>query len=215
MDYVQMEQTTCFPQRLCLTMPFCSAVHYWSLVREIQQEFAEDLSREPAQNVASKRLASFLSAFSKSANASGSAANVDKSGEHKRCLCDTATEDDQVHLETHLCATRNQVRCGDYQDASLAANTDNANELVCVFEEVRASLQSMRENFMAGNRAEIQQEALRIEREAARVGAKGVSLKARALRSQTTSGIRTVHIDALEQQLDASEAIYHSCRLRV
>ncbi len=127
------------------------------------------------------------------------------------------TDDDQLHLEKHLSATglRSQARADNLNQDSPAQETDNSEELVCFFQEARASLQSMREYFIAGKRSEIQKEASRIERKASNLSAKGVCLKARALRSQTLSGIRTVHIDALEQQLDASEAIYHSCRLRV
>jgi hypothetical protein len=91
----------------------------------------------------------------------------------------------------------------------------DADELVRFFQDVRGSLTAMRRDIVRGNQCAVRSEAYHIERRAKQLGANGVRLKAKALKTQPLAGMRSAHLDALEQQLDASEAIYQSCRLRV
>ncbi len=124
----------------------------------------------------------------------------------------SATDDDQLHLERHL----NEAKSIDSrQEQPVCGSPSPCFELVSFFSEARTVLRRMRQDFICNNREALHEAAAHVECAAARVGARGVCVKARALATQALSNIRHVHIDALEQQLDASEAIFCSCGLRV
>jgi hypothetical protein len=89
------------------------------------------------------------------------------------------------------------------------------DELMSFFQNAREALATMRQSFVMNDPEAIRNEAARIERRAAQVGSKAVGLKALGLKNRTSTGVSQWHMDALEQQLDASEAIYRSSGLRV
>jgi hypothetical protein len=170
-----------------------------------------DARREPPRKHMVGRLASFL----------GNCTIATGDDEDDMALVGTsptATDDDQVCLERHISnfsTTRRAALDAITEEAPEGQTRSSIDELMTFFGEVRVLLRTLRQDLVRGNRVALHDGAEKLERKATRLGAKSLARKAAALKGQTFAVIRSVHIDELEQQLDASEAIYRSCRLRV
>lgn len=96
---------------------------------------------------------------------------------------------------------------------SLAASDDMAG----FFRAVKAQLQLMHEGLLRGDAVAVREAAAATRSLAETSGSRSIATRALAIEGKAGggSGLRVADVDALEQQIEAADAIWRSCRITV